>query len=114
MSETAFSISVESAQSYVAVSVVGEVDVATAPLLRDRLNEAMALGLPILVVDMLQTTFIDSTGLGILIETMKRAESGGTTLRVVASDPRLLKVFTITGLTESFDIRSTREEAVVE
>jgi anti-sigma B factor antagonist len=114
MSETAFSVSVETTERCAVVSVVGEVDVATAPGLRDQLNESMALGLPILVVDMLQTTFLDSTGLGILIETMKETESRGTSLRIVASDPRLLKVFTITGLTESFDIRTTRQEAGVE
>lgn len=114
MSETPFSVSVGTTERCAVVSVVGEVDVATAPGLRDQLNESMTFELPILVVDMLQTTFLDSTGLGILIETMKEAESRGTSLRIVASDPRLLKVFTITGLTETFDIRSTRQEAGVE
>lgn len=114
MPEAEFSTSLETTERCAVVSVVGEIDVATVPSFRERLSESLGSGLPTLVIDMLGTTFIDSTGLGALIDTKRQAESVGTTLRVVASDPRLLKVFAITGLAESFDIRSSREEAIAE
>jgi anti-sigma B factor antagonist len=59
------------------------------------------------VVDLLAVTFIDSTGLGVLIGARKRCVADDRTLRVVVAEPRILKVFEITGLTELFDIRPT-------
>ncbi len=112
MLENTFSISVESTGRCSVVSVVGEVDVATAPDLRHRLNEPIDDGSPLLVVDLLGVTFIDSTGLGALIEALKHAQSNDATMRIVVSEPRILKVFKITGLTEVFEIRASREEAI--
>jgi anti-sigma B factor antagonist len=112
MLERPFTISVENVDQCSVVSIGGEVDVATAPDLRERLNESIAEGLPTLVVDLLGVSFIDSTGLGVLIEAMKHTESKGRTIRLAVSEPRILKVFTITGLTDVFDIRATRAEAI--
>jgi len=111
--EETFEVSTESGSGYVLVSVVGEVDVATAPQLRDRLEEAVAEGFPTVVVDLTGVTFLDSTALGVLIEASKLCEAAGRTMRIAVSEPRILKIFEITGLTEFFDIRSTRQQAVV-
>ncbi len=110
--EHTFTVSVESGEQYSVVSVVGEIDSATAPELRDGLHEATASGPSLLVVDLLQVTFIDSTALGVLIEASNRAETEGQMMRIVVSEPRILKVFKITGLTEIFAIRTSREEAL--
>ena len=107
-----FSVSVESEDSSYVVSVTGEVDVATAPALRERLHEVIADGPAVLVVDLLGVTFIDSTALGVLIDALKRSEAVGAVMRIVVSEPRILKVFTITGLTDIFAIRASREEAM--
>jgi anti-sigma B factor antagonist len=107
-----FSVSVESGDSSYVVSVTGEVDVATAPGLRERLHEVIADGPAVLVVDLLGVTFIDSTALGVLIDALKRSEAVGAVMRIVVSEPRILKVFTITGLTDIFAIRASREEAI--
>jgi anti-sigma B factor antagonist len=107
-----FSVSVESEDSSYVVSVTGEVDVATAPDLRERLHEVIADGPVVLVVDLLGVTFIDSTALGVLIDALKRSEAIGAAMRIVVSEPRILKVFTITGLTDIFVIRVSREEAM--
>jgi anti-sigma B factor antagonist len=110
--EHTFSVSVESGEQYSVVSVVGEIDSATAPELRDGLHEAIAAGPSLLVVDLLQVTFIDSSALGVLIEASKRSETEKQLMRIVVSEPRILKVFKITGLTEIFAIRASREEAL--
>ena len=107
-----FSVSVEREDSGYVVSVAGEVDVATAPDLRERLHEAIAEGPTVLVVDLLGVTFIDSTALGVLIDALKRSEAVGAAMRIVVSEPRILKVFTITGLTDIFAIRASRQEAM--
>ncbi len=107
-----FSVSVETDDRCSIVSVTGEVDVATAPDLRDRLQEVIADKPQMLVVDLLEVSFIDSTALGVLIDAWKQSESIGAAMRIVVSEPRILKVFTITGLTDIFTIRASRQEAI--
>lgn len=107
-----FGVSMESGSGYVLVSVVGEVDVATAPKLRDCLREAVAEGSPTAVVDLTGVTFIDSMALGVLIEAKKLCDGEGRIMRIAASEPRILKIFEITGLTELFDIRPTPDQAI--
>ncbi len=111
--EQMFEVSKESGSGYVLVSVVGEVDVATAPQLRGLLQEAVAEGSPTVAVDLTGVTFIDSTALGVLIEAKKLCDGEGGTMRIAVSEPRILKIFEITGLTELFDIRPTRDQAIV-
>jgi len=67
---------------------------------------------PLVVADLSKVTFIDSTALGVLIGARERCAGAGMTMRLVVAEPRILKIFDITGLTELFDIRSTRAEAV--
>jgi anti-sigma B factor antagonist len=110
--EEAFDSTVEYGSEATVVSVSGEVDVATAPTLRQRLDEALDRGPGLLVVDLTGVSFIDSTALGVLIGAHERCTAAGTTLRLVVAEPRILKIFEITGLTELFDIRADRHDAV--
>ncbi len=110
--EETFESSVEHGSGYTVVSVRGEVDVATAPALGGRLDEAIGQGPPVLVVDLLGVTFIDSTALGVLIGANKRCEEVGCSMRLVVAEPRIVKIFEITGLTDMFAIRATRDQAV--
>lgn len=107
-----FDVSEQAADRYRLVCVTGEVDVATAPTLRDRLDEAIDHHPPLLVVDLSSVTFIDSMGLGVLIGASKRVDDTGAALRLVIAEPRILKLFEITGLLEIFTIVSTREQAL--
>jgi anti-sigma B factor antagonist len=94
------------------ISVRGEIDVYTAPSLRERLNELVAAGHYDLVVDMEKVEFLDSTGLGVLVGGLKRVRSYDGTLRLVCSQEKILKVFRITGLTKVFPIHATLQEAL--
>ncbi len=107
-----FDTSEETTDRYSVVSVAGEVDVATAPTLRSRLEVAIDRGMPLLVVDLLAVTFIDSTGLGVLIGASKRVDADEGTMRLVVAEPRILKLFEITGLMDVFSIVPSLEEAV--
>jgi anti-sigma B factor antagonist len=107
-----FDISDESRGGATVISPSGEVDIATAGQLRDRVDQVIERTEGTVVVDLTSVTFIDSTGLGVLIGARKRCVEDGRTLRVVIAEPRILKVFEITGLTELFDIRPTAELAL--
>ena len=94
------------------VAVRGEIDLFTAPELKMALGEAIESGKSRLVVDLEETTFLDSTALGVLIGTVKRLRSRDGVLTIVNTDPNIAKTFEITGLDQIFTIRPTREEAV--
>lgn len=94
------------------VSVHGEIDVYTAPDLRERLNELVASGQCHLVLDLQGVDFLDSTGLGVLVGGLKRVRSRGGELSLVCAQERILKVFRITGLTSVFPIYSVLDEAL--
>jgi anti-sigma B factor antagonist len=94
------------------ISVTGEIDVYTAPTLRERLNELVAEGEYHLVVDMAGVDFLDSTGLGVLVGGLKRTRAHEGTLQLVCDQEKILKVFRITGLTKVFPIHATLGEAL--
>ena len=108
--ENAFAIAETTGDGCTVVSVVGELDVATAPDLREHLDRAIDRD-GLVVADLLGVTFIDSTALGVLIGALKRSQSAGGGLRIAMAEPRILKIFEITGLTELFSIFPTRGEA---
>lgn len=94
------------------VAASGEVDVAAAPALRDRLTQLVEAGTTRLVVDLEDVVFIDSTGLGVLVGGLRRARSEGGDLRLVCTNSRILKVFEATGLQDVFTIGTTVDDAV--
>ena len=57
-----------------------------------------------MVLDLLAVTFLDSTALGVLVGALKRCRELGGELHVVVTDPRIMKIFEITGLTKVFPI----------
>lgn len=86
------------------VAVAGEIDVATAPQLRQCLHHLLSEGRSTIVLDLLRVTFLDSTALGVLVGALKRCREQGGDLQIVVADPRILKIFEITGLTNVFAI----------
>jgi len=94
------------------LDVAGEVDVYTAPKLREKLVELVSDGHYNIVVDMTKVEFLDSTGLGVLVGGLKRVRSHNGSLELVCNQERILKIFRITGLTKVFPIHDTLEEAL--
>jgi anti-sigma B factor antagonist len=110
--DQSFDVTVETLHGIPVVAVSGEIDVATAPTLRDRLQAQVAEGHSTIVVDLLGVSFLDSTALGVLVGCLKRCREEGGDLRLVAVEPRIIKVFEITGLNEVFAISKSVELAV--
>src|SRR5438067_10022183 len=100
-----------SSEAYV-ISLSGEVDLYTAPEFKQQLLEVIAQGGKDVVVDFTNTTFIDSTTLGVLVGGVKRLRTNDGQLSLVCSDRNITKIFEITGLDKVFEIYATREEAV--
>lgn len=106
------SLAVASAGARTVLRVAGEVDVSSAPQLQDKLSDLVDVAGAALIVDLSGVTFIDSTGLGVLVGARNRAaELDGSISLVVASD-RVLKLFRITGLDGVFDVHPSLDDAV--
>ena len=97
--------------SYV-IALTGEVDLYTAPEFKQQLLEVIGQGAKEVVVDFTDTTFIDSTTLGVLVGGVKRLRTNEGQLSLVCSDRNITKIFEITGLDRVFTIYPTRDEAV--
>lgn len=108
----AFGIVEEAEDGVLRLAVRGEVDVATAPTLREHLYGAVDRGVGVVIVDLSGVTFIDSTALGVLIGAHERSIERGVQLRIILKEARIVKIFEITGLTELFSIFPTVAEAV--
>ena len=106
------SLSTRSEGDRTVVEVGGEIDVYTAPRLREQLVDLVADGKYHLIVDRERVDFLDSTGLGVLVGGLKRVRAHDGSLRLVCTQERILKIFRITGLTKVFPIHSSVEEAV--
>ena len=97
--------------SYV-ISLAGEVDLYTAPKFKQQLLDAIGQGAKHVVVDFSDTTFIDSTTLGVLVGGVKRLRTNDGQLSLVCNDRNITKIFEITGLDRVFEIYPTREDAL--
>ena len=98
-------------QSYV-ISLAGEVDLYTAPEFKQQLLEVIGEGAKEVVVDFSDTTFIDSTTLGVLVGGVKRLRTSDGQLSLVCDDRNITKIFEITGLDKVFTIYPSRDEAL--
>jgi len=94
------------------VSLRGEIDVYTAPRLRQALIDLVEGGAKDIVVDMDRVDFLDSTGLGVLVGGLKRVKSNEGEMKLVVTQDRIMKIFDITGLAKVFPMFGSLAEAL--
>lgn len=94
------------------VAVGGEVDLFTAPELKQRLSAAIEAGSERVIVDLTATVFIDSSSLGVLIGANRRLKERGGTLVVVCDNDAIVKTFRITGLDGVFSLVPSLADAL--
>ncbi len=94
------------------VEVAGEIDVYTAPRLREVVVGAIEAGHTRLVIDIESVAFLDSTGLGVLVGALKRVRADNGSLDIVCTSERLLRIFGITGLDKIFGLHASVDEIV--
>jgi anti-sigma B factor antagonist len=97
---------------YTIVAVGGEIDVYSAPRLRERLLDLVEGGSYQLIVDMEAVEFLDSTGLGVLVGGLKRVRAHDGWIDLVCTQSRMLRIFRITGLNRVFNIYNSVPEAI--
>ena len=96
------------------LDVAGELDIYTSPKLKSAIQNALTAGRARVVVNLLRTTYLDSTALSVLTTAQKQAREAGGNLGLVFDQPQIEKIFTITGLQRVFPIFRTETEAMAE
>jgi anti-sigma B factor antagonist len=94
------------------VAVRGEVDLFTAPEFKQRVMAPIGAGVDHVVVDLMETTFIDSSSLGVLIGAHRRLKSRGGRLIVACDNETIVKTFRITGLDGVFTLVRSVDDAL--
>ncbi len=102
----------ETTDGVVVITVAGELDLYTAPRLKENLLVALEDDVLKVVVDMTGVHFIDSSALGVLIGGVKRLKPRGGRLVLVSVDENVNWILQITGLNSVFDIFTSREDAL--
>jgi anti-anti-sigma factor len=93
------------------VEVCGEVDIATSPHLREALAQRPPAG-ALLLVDLTDVTFIDSSGLSVLLTLHRDVKAAGERLAVVCPDGPARLLFEVTGVEAELPLFPTREAAL--
>jgi anti-sigma B factor antagonist len=92
--------------------IAGDVDVYTAPQLRERVVTLLAGGVRHIIADLRQVDFLDSTGLGALVGGLKRLREKDGSLRLVTGSDKILLIFRLTGLVRVFALHASVPEAM--
>jgi anti-sigma B factor antagonist len=94
------------------LEATGELDLAVAPWLRDQIDALFAEGARSLVVDLSGATFLDSTALGVLVGAVNTSKERGGRIHLVVTEPQILRVLSITGLSAAFSLHEGRAEVL--
>lgn len=93
------------------IRLEGEVDVYTAPQLKQQMISLLEAGTKQMIIDLTRVEYFDSTALGVLIGGLKRMRERDGNLSLICPNPRIRRVFEITGLDKIFDIYNNVDEA---
>jgi anti-sigma B factor antagonist len=94
------------------LQITGEVDVYTAPRLREHVIQLVNTGIRHIIADLRGVDFLDSTGLGALVGSLKRLRTHGGSLKLAASADRTVRIFQITGLARAFALYPSVLDAI--
>jgi anti-sigma B factor antagonist len=94
------------------LQITGEVDLYTAPQVRDRVIRLLADGVRHVIADLREVSFLDSTGLGALVGSLKRLREQDGSLELVVPDGRIVTIFRVTGLDRVFALHPSFPDAI--
>jgi anti-anti-sigma factor len=105
-------LSVHDQDGYRIVMVGGEIDIASAPVLRARLLDVLPADASPVIIDLSGVTFCDASGLAVLVAASRRAGQLGGILRLAAPAPLTAEILRLTGLDAYFEVFASVPEAV--
>ena len=102
----------QSRDGLVIVTLGGELDIVSAPALREQLLSLLRPGASQLVIDLSAVRYADASGLAVLVGSQRRAVLLGGGLRLAAPQPEVVRVLAVTGLNRHLDVYPTIQAAI--
>jgi anti-anti-sigma factor len=95
------------------IALRGEVDMSTAGLVKEATTKAIGTGgYRCIVFDLNRVSFMDSSGLHVMVDTHRKMQDGGGNVKIVSSSPNLARIFELTGISRLLTVVPDRESAV--
>ena len=94
------------------IGVSGELDLASSPVLEQRLDEVFSSDASLVILDLRELDFMDSTGLSVLIKAHQAAEEGDRRLCLVKGPPQVQRLLSLTGVGERLSVLDAPEDAL--
>ena len=105
-----FRLEVQSQGRAIVLSVSGELDLASSPALQEELQRAAASDSDLLIIDLRELDFMDSTGLSVLVRAHQRAEEQGRQLAMVKGPQQVQRLLSLTGVADRMTLIDRPEE----
>jgi anti-anti-sigma factor len=104
-----FRVEVRNADDTTVISVSGELDLASSPALDEELERVAQSEAQVVVVDLRNLEFMDSTGLSVLVRAHQRAEENGRRLGLVNGSQQVQRLLTLTGVADRLTLTDVPE-----
>lgn len=105
-------ISQRNADNVEILDINGEIDLYNAPEIKSKITELMEAGKSDIIINLEKVSYIDSSGIGVLISSLSNLKKAGGSLKIINVFASVRKVFELTKLTSFFDIYDSEEEAM--
>jgi anti-sigma B factor antagonist len=106
-----FEVEVRDGDQAVVIGVSGELDLASSPGLEQELDRRMGAGAELVIVDLRQLEFMDSTGLSVLVRAHQRATESGQRFAVVRGPQQVQRLLSLTGVADRLTLVDSPDEA---
>jgi anti-sigma B factor antagonist len=105
-----FRLEVRNEDEATVIAISGELDLASSPTLQEELDRAQASTAGLLIIDLRQLDFMDSTGLSVLVRAHQRADEHGQRLAMVKGPQQVQRLLSLTGVADRLTLVDTPEE----
>ncbi len=112
--ESNFSVEIRDGNQAVVIGLRGELDLASSPSLEHELERGAASRAEVVIVDLRQLEFMDSTGLSVLVRAHQRATENGQRFGVVRGPQQVQRLLSLTGVADRLNIADSPDELLAE
>ena len=110
--QSQFRVDVRTERGATVITVSGELDLASSPILEERLGQVFGSDATVVILDLRKLDFMDSTGLSVLINAHQTAEEAARQLYLVKGPPQVQRLLSLTGVEERLSVLETPEDAL--
>jgi anti-sigma B factor antagonist len=110
--QSQFRVDVRNEEGAAVITVTGELDLASSPVLEERLHQVFDSDSEIVILDLRELDFMDSTGLSVVVKAHQTAEAAERALCLVKGPPQVQRLLSLTGVADRLRVLDAPEDAL--